>query len=140
MATARNILSALILGDGVAVAGSAGAGPVGRSAKQTALTGAPSTRRLKSSTIRRTSMPTSAPIRSYAMKVIASLALAAACVVASPAFAGPQGTGLTFTEEVAKKAAAKRKAEAAAADTQASADCASKTGKAEKKDKACRAS
>lgn len=74
------------------------------------------------------------------MKTLASLALIAACVVASPAFAGPQGTGLTFTEEVAKKAAAKKKAEAAATNTQASADCASKTGKTEKKDKACRAS
>lgn len=74
------------------------------------------------------------------MKVLASLALAAACVVASPAFAGPQGTGLTFTEEVAKKAAAKKKAEAAAANTQASTDCAPKAGQTESKDKACRAS
>jgi hypothetical protein len=48
------------------------------------------------------------------MKILASLALAAACVIASPAFAGPQGTGLTFTEEVAKKALQKKKqAEAA---------------------------
>lgn len=48
------------------------------------------------------------------MKLFASLALAAACAIASPAFAGPQGTGLTFTEEVAKKAVQKKKAEAAA--------------------------
>jgi len=53
------------------------------------------------------------------MKILASLALAATCVIASPAFAGPQGTGLTFTEEVAKKAAQKKKAEAAAKAAQA---------------------
>jgi hypothetical protein len=44
------------------------------------------------------------------MKVLASLGLAAACLMASPAFAGPAGTGLTFTEEVAKKALQKRRA------------------------------
>ena len=37
------------------------------------------------------------------MKVLASLGLTAACLMASPALAGPAGTGLTFTEEVAKK-------------------------------------
>ena len=44
------------------------------------------------------------------MKVLASLGLAAACLMASPALAGPAGTGLTFTEEVAKKALQKRAA------------------------------
>lgn len=56
------------------------------------------------------------------MKVLASLALAAACVIASPAFAGPQGTGLTFTEEVAKKALQKKKQAEAAAKLQASSE------------------
>jgi len=44
------------------------------------------------------------------MKVLAFLGLAAACLMASPALAGPAGTGLTFTEEVAKKALQKRAA------------------------------
>jgi hypothetical protein len=38
-------------------------------------------------------------------KVLAFLGLTA-CLIASPALAGPAGTGLTFTEEVAKKRAA----------------------------------
>jgi hypothetical protein len=42
------------------------------------------------------------------MKVLASLGLALACLTASPALAGPAGTGLTFTEEVAKKTLQKR--------------------------------
>lgn len=42
------------------------------------------------------------------MKVLASIGFAAVCLAASPAFAGPAGTGLTFTEEVAKKALQKR--------------------------------
>lgn len=46
------------------------------------------------------------------MKVLASLGLAAACLLASPALAGPAGTGLTFTEEVAKKNLQKRAAKA----------------------------
>jgi hypothetical protein len=53
------------------------------------------------------------------MKVLASLGFAAACLLASPAFAGPAGTGLTFTEEVAKKNLQKR-----IAKSQAAADCA----------------
>lgn len=53
------------------------------------------------------------------MKVLASLGLAAACLLASPALAGPAGTGLTFTEEVAKKNFQKR-----AAKAQAAVDCA----------------
>ena len=36
------------------------------------------------------------------MKALAFLGLAA-CLLSSPAIAGPAGTGLTFTEEVAKK-------------------------------------
>ena len=52
------------------------------------------------------------------MKILVSLGLAA-CLLSSPALAGPAGTGLTFTEEVAKKNHQKR-----AAKTQASADCA----------------
>ncbi len=74
------------------------------------------------------------------MKILASLALAGACLAVSPAFAGPQGTGLTFTEEVAKKNLEKKRA----AEAQASADCAPKTGDAAKADGAspqtCRAS
>jgi hypothetical protein len=42
------------------------------------------------------------------MHVLASLGLAAACLIASPALAGPAGAGLTFTEEVAKKNLQKR--------------------------------
>lgn len=64
------------------------------------------------------------------MKILASLALASACLVVSPAFAGPQGTGLTFTEEVAKKNLEKKKREAAKA--QALADCARKGADADK--------
>jgi hypothetical protein len=60
------------------------------------------------------------------MKILASLALAGACLVVSPAFAGPQGTGLTFTEEVAKKNLEKKKR--AAPKAQASSDCVQKTG------------
>jgi hypothetical protein len=52
------------------------------------------------------------------MKVLASLGLAAACLMASPALAGPAGTGLTFTQEVAKKALQKRAADAAASSGQ----------------------
>jgi hypothetical protein len=52
------------------------------------------------------------------MKVLASLGLAAACLMASPALAGPAGTGLTFTQEVAKKALQKRAADAAASTGQ----------------------
>lgn len=48
------------------------------------------------------------------MKTLASLGLVAACFLASPAFAGPAGTGLTFTEEVAKKRAAQQRQQAAA--------------------------
>ncbi|USQ97957.1 hypothetical protein [Caulobacter sp. RL271] len=69
------------------------------------------------------------------MKILASLGLAAACLVASPALAlaGPQGTGLTFTEEVAKKNLEKKKREAA--KLQASSDCpAPKTAEAAKAD------
>jgi hypothetical protein len=44
------------------------------------------------------------------MKVLVSLGLAAACLIASPALAGPAGVGLTFTEEVAKKTLQKRAA------------------------------
>jgi hypothetical protein len=44
------------------------------------------------------------------MKVLASLGLVAACLIATPAIAGPAGTGLTFTEEVAKKNLQKRAA------------------------------
>lgn len=73
------------------------------------------------------------------MKVLVSLALAAACLAASPALAGPAGTGLSFTEEVAKKRAA--------AKVQALADCATpKAGEPAKPDAksktpgACRAS
>lgn len=55
------------------------------------------------------------------MKVLASLGLAAACLIASPALAGPAGAGLTFTEEVAKKNLQKR-----AAGVQAGACVASK--------------
>lgn len=44
------------------------------------------------------------------MHVLASLGLAAACLIASPALAGPAGAGLTFTEEVAKKNLQKRAA------------------------------
>lgn len=65
------------------------------------------------------------------MKILASLALAGACLVVSPAFAGPQGTGLTFTEEVAKKNLEKKKR--AAAKTQVSADCAAPSAKADAK-------
>jgi hypothetical protein len=65
------------------------------------------------------------------MKILASLALAGACLVASPSFAGPQGTGLTFTEEVAKKNLEKKRA---AAKAQASSDCPAKTGDAAKAD------
>ncbi len=57
------------------------------------------------------------------MKTLASLTLAAACLLAAPAFAGPAGTGLTFTEEVAKKNQLKRAAEAQT-KLQAAADCA----------------
>lgn len=64
------------------------------------------------------------------MKILASLTLAAVCLAAAPAFAGPQGTGLTFTEEVAKKNLEKKKREAA----QASTGCAEKTGDAAKAD------
>ncbi len=60
------------------------------------------------------------------MKILASLVIAGACLAVSPAFAGPQGTGLTFTEEVAKKNLEKKKR--AAAKAQASSDCARKTG------------
>jgi len=52
------------------------------------------------------------------MKVLASLGLAAACLMASPALAGPVGTGLTFTQEVAKKALQKRGTDAAASPSQ----------------------
>jgi hypothetical protein len=47
------------------------------------------------------------------MKVLASLSFVAACLMASPALAGPAGTGLTFTQEVAKKALQKRATDAA---------------------------
>jgi hypothetical protein len=53
------------------------------------------------------------------MNVLASLGLAAACLIASPALAGPAGVGLTFTEEVAKKNLQKR-----AANPQATSACA----------------
>lgn len=66
------------------------------------------------------------------MKILVSLALAGACLVAAPAFAGPQGTGLTFTEEVAKKNLEKKKR--AAAKAQASADCAPQSTDAAKAD------
>lgn len=71
---------------------------------------------------------------------LAPFAVAAACMIASPAFAGPQGTGLTFTEEVAKKTLQK-KAEAAA-KRQASSGCVvSKTDKDGKPvQETCRAS
>lgn len=52
------------------------------------------------------------------MKVLAPLGLAVACLMASPALAGPAGTGLTFTQEVAKKALQKRVADAAASPGQ----------------------
>ncbi len=45
------------------------------------------------------------------MKILVSIGLAAACLLASPALAGPAGTGLTFTEEVAKKNLQKRAAQ-----------------------------
>lgn len=68
------------------------------------------------------------------MKILASLGLAAACLIASPALAGPAGTGLTFTEEVAKKTLAKKKLQAPA-KAQASSDCvAAKDGEAAKAD------
>ncbi|PIB91861.1 hypothetical protein [Caulobacter sp. FWC2] len=51
------------------------------------------------------------------MKILASFGLSA-CLLASPALAGPAGTGLTFTEEVAKKNFQKR-----AAKAQAAVDC-----------------
>ena len=54
------------------------------------------------------------------MKTLASLSLVVACLLATPAMAGPAGTGLTFTEEVMKKNQQKR----AAAEAQAAADCA----------------
>lgn len=47
------------------------------------------------------------------MKVLASLSLVAftsACLIASPALAGPRGSGLPFTVEVAKKNQEKRAA------------------------------
>jgi hypothetical protein len=47
------------------------------------------------------------------MKAFASLSFAAVCLTVSPALAGPAGTGLTFTQEVAKKALQKRAADAA---------------------------
>lgn len=53
------------------------------------------------------------------MKTFTALGLAAAYLLASPAFAGPAGTGLTFTEEVAKK----RLAQAKAAKQQAASEC-----------------
>lgn len=60
------------------------------------------------------------------MKVLASLTLVATCLAASAAVAGPAGTGLSFTEEVAKKRAAK---------VQALADCAApKAGEPDKSD------
>ncbi len=54
------------------------------------------------------------------MKTLASLGLVAACLLATPAMAGPAGHGLTFTEEVMKKNLQKR----AAAKAQATAECA----------------
>lgn len=54
------------------------------------------------------------------MKILASVAFVAASLLAFPTLAGPAGTGLTFTEEVAKKNSEKR-----AAKAQASADCTS---------------
>lgn len=66
------------------------------------------------------------------MKILASLGLAAACLIASPALAGPAGTGLTFTEEVAKKNLEKKKQ--APAKAQATSDCAApKADKADAK-------
>ena len=75
------------------------------------------------------------------MKVLASLGLTVACLIASPALAGPAGTGLTFTEEVAKKTLQTRaaKAQTAAACT-ASAEAAAKPAEAAIKEPACRAS
>ncbi|TCS11986.1 hypothetical protein [Caulobacter sp. BK020] len=54
------------------------------------------------------------------MKVLASIGLTAVCLAASPAVAGPVGTGLTFTEEVAKKALQKKRA----AELRSPSDCA----------------
>lgn len=54
------------------------------------------------------------------MKVFAPLGFAAVCLMASPALAGPAGTGLTFTQEVAKKALQKRAADAAVSPGQSS--------------------
>lgn len=61
------------------------------------------------------------------MKTLASLGLVAACLLTSPAFAGPAGTGLTFTEEVAKKRAAQTRA----AKQQASSECVARADKAD---------
>lgn len=61
------------------------------------------------------------------MKLFASLGLAA-CLLASPAVAGPAGVGLTFTEEVMKKNLRKRAAEAQAqAEVRPTADARPKT-------------
>jgi len=62
------------------------------------------------------------------MKILVSLAVAAACTLASPALAGPAGTGLTFTEEVAKKNFEKRSAK-----IQAAADCAASQARSDDK-------
>ena len=59
------------------------------------------------------------------MKILASLGLCAACLLASPAIAGPAGTGLTLTEKVAKKNFQNRAAEA-----QAAVDCAARKAQA----------
>jgi hypothetical protein len=67
------------------------------------------------------------------MKVLVSLGLAAACLMASPAFAGPAGTGLTFTEEVARKALEKKRS----ADVRTPSDCA-KAGLSGKPDDAAK--
>ena len=74
------------------------------------------------------------------MKILVSLGLATALMAATPAIAGPAGTGLTFTEEVAKKRLEKERS----AQPQAAADCAApKAGepdKADAKPETCRAS
>lgn len=52
------------------------------------------------------------------MKVLASISIAALlATVAAPAFAGPAGHGVTFTEEVAKRNAQKRTVSVQAAAT-----------------------
>lgn len=76
------------------------------------------------------------------MKILASLGLAAVLLSAVPAAAGPAGMGLTFTEEVAKKNHAKKRAAAQAQPKpQAAADCAApKAGQSDAANDTCRAS